>query len=209
VESETRSATVIDTANIEETNTDGVWSDGGWWNWGNADDLQFNDGDEASTVVDDYGPNAWYHADSLEGVDFGFTEVAGTILGIKVRIERYAQNTDDASEGVRDRDVGLIGVSGGAVGTSKADPDEWPEDDAAYVEYGGDSDLWDWGGASPAAIQHVNFGVYLVAELKDHPLSPVPTQAYVDHVEVTVYYEPPAPTSLSHHGLLGGLIVHG
>jgi len=120
----------------------------------------------------------------LKATDFGFSIPSGaTINGIKVEIERHANyNTDKIW--VKDWKVYLL-KNGNTVGDNKADTaTKWPTSDA-YKTYGGSSDLWgtSW---SPSDINNANFGVVLAVQMSTGTVPP--SEAYVDHIRITVYY---------------------
>jgi hypothetical protein len=120
----------------------------------------------------------------LKLTNFGFAIPGGsTIQGIVVESDRYGQNFRGD---INDSIVQI--VKGGAVtGVNKASASLWPNFDTnTYQSYGGNTDLWGevW---TPADINDPNFGVVIAAqEITDS----ANTDAFIDHVRITVYYTP-------------------
>lgn len=119
----------------------------------------------------------------LKATDFDFAIPAGaTIDGIKVEVEKSAQNTN------RIKDSSVRIVKGGVIGaTNKADlANFWGTSDA-YTTYGSPTDTWGlaW---TPADINASDFGVAFAA--KKDTTSGNEYEARVDHIRITVYYTP-------------------
>ncbi len=119
-------------------------------------------------------------SDILRVTNFGFdVPTTATIDGIHVRIDRRAS----AADSIRDRTVNLV-LGGITQGSSKADLVlYWPTSDQ-YMGYGGATDNW---GASLDAsdINSGTFGVQFQVDNKDTSTA---RSAYIDHIEMIVYY---------------------
>jgi hypothetical protein len=148
--------------------------------WTNSTEVRTNDGDEASASMA-------HNADSatLDMKDFDFAIPANaTITGIRVRVgDRFASN----SNAVRDLQVQLLRASSPAAGSdNKAASGYWGTG-TSTVTYGGSTDTWHPTTAWTAAdINSTGFGVRFRAH-NDHNSST--RTAYVDWVDVTVYWE--------------------
>ena len=149
--------------------------------WTSSTNIVSSNGWKASASVPANGVSA-----NLDATSFGFTIPANaTITGIVAYIEKSASS----SSGVDDDDVFLL-KAGVATGNDKANPSDWDDSDDVWT-YGGSTDLWGttW---TPAEINASNFGLRLRA---DSDTSSSRT-AYVDHVEIRVYYSVPPSTSI-------------
>lgn len=114
----------------------------------------------------------------LKATDFGFSVPAdATVNGVVVEVLK----TDDGSQ-ILDAPGGVRLVKGGTVsGDDKADTmTEWA---AGYATYGGAADLWGLT-LTPADVNASTFGFVIAAEYGGASGS----NAYVDHVRITVYY---------------------
>jgi hypothetical protein len=153
-------------------------SGAGWTSSGN---VVSSNNQRASANVPANGVTA-----NLDATNFGFSIPANaTITGIRATIEKSASN----SSGVDDDDVYLL-KAGAPSGNDKASGTDWDNSDEDFT-YGGSTDLWGttW---TPAQVNASNFGVRLRA---DSDTSSSRT-AYVDHIELRVYYTLPPATSI-------------
>ncbi|MFN0132057.1 MAG: hypothetical protein ACKVW3_05940 [Phycisphaerales bacterium] len=106
------------------------------------------------------------------------------IRGFVVSVRRYASASNTIKEAavtlVKEDYTGFINRATGAyVGTS-----------LATVQYGSSTDVWEEPYPVPSSVKAANFGV-LVGYNNDEIGSNVARAAiYVDHVEITVYYDP-------------------
>lgn len=128
---------------------------------------------------------------TLMAQNFGFSIPSNAaIKGVVVEIERKNFYTIGGAP-IYDSNIQLI-KNNALVGNNKANTTlEWPTTDT-YAQYGGSSDLW---GVSltPSDINSSTFGVgikvvkSLVGGCPDPPCED--SQAYIDHIRITVYYE--------------------
>jgi len=135
----------------------------------------------ADAHMADEGMSHW-----LRTTTYGFAiPVGSTINGIKARFEKRAQTVST----VKDWDIKLV-KAGTEQGDDKGDSAWWPTTDT-YVVHGGTGQLWGlaW---TPADINASNFGVSISARNYDID----PRYALVDHVQIRVYYTPPAGTNM-------------
>jgi hypothetical protein len=149
--------------------------------WSNSGYIVSSNNWRASANVPANGVSAY-----LNATNFGFSIPANaTITGIRVYLEKSAS----ADSGVDDDEVRML-KAGSAVGSDKGSTSDWEDYDELW-SYGGSSDLWgtSW---TPAEVNASNFGVRLRA---DSDTSSSRT-AYVDHVEIRVYYSLPPETSI-------------
>jgi Tfp pilus assembly protein PilX len=127
---------------------------------------------------------------NLDVTGFGFNLPTGsTIVGIQATVERAASN----SNSIEDYDVFLL-KAGSPSGSDKASTTDWGTFDSDRV-YGGSADLWGttW---TEAQVEASNFGI----RLKVRNLTTSSRTAYVDHVEIRVYYQPPPSTTIGTSG---------
>lgn len=113
----------------------------------------------------------------LRTTTYGFSIPTGAVIdGIKARFEKRAQTAST----VKDWDTKI--VKAGSEQGSDYGQSWWPTSDT-YVVYGGAADKWGltW---TPAQINASNFGVSISARNYDFS----PRYAYVDHVQIKVYY---------------------
>jgi Tfp pilus assembly protein PilX len=123
---------------------------------------------------------------NLDVTGYGFSiPSTAIVVGIRVEVERSAS----AATSIEDVDVLLL-KAGAPAGSDKASTTDWPTSDSTRT-YGGSGDLWatTW---TPANVNASNFGV----RLKVRNLTTAARTAYVDHVEVTVYYQPVPTTTI-------------
>lgn len=115
--------------------------------------------------------------------NFGFTiPSTATITGVVVKIKRYCPS----SNRVNDTYLRLVNAAGVVSGNNKASSSYWPTSNTVAT-YGASNDLWGLT-LTPTDVNDVDFGVALACDdnyifiLKPH------VYAYVDHVEITIYY---------------------
>jgi hypothetical protein len=141
--------------------------------WNNPANAGADDGVYADKTVFSAGQTT----NQLACRGFGFSIPTGAIVqGIKTTIKRKA----DANPGFEDLNVFLL-VAGSAAGSNKAIAGNWSTSDV-YVDYGGTTDTWGraW---TPAEINDSLFGIVLTALCNVGG-----STAFVDYVEITVYY---------------------
>jgi hypothetical protein len=146
--------------------------------WSNPSGALTQDDVYATASLTKADPTSHY----LKVTDFAFNISSNaTILGIVVEVDRYGSS----STGVFDNSIKL--VKGGAIsGTEKSTGLQWPNNGSpAYQSYGSATDLWGltW---VPSDINGSDFGVAISAK-KDN--SAHGRTAYVDHIQITVYYD--------------------
>jgi hypothetical protein len=107
--------------------------------------------------------------------------VGSTIDGIVVEIKRAA-NPGVGYNDVNDNKVQIVKSDGSIGTTNNAKPEQWNVLPLAYYSYGSSSDLWGetW---TAEEINDEDFGVVLSVKalVSDG-------DAYVDHIQITVYY---------------------
>jgi hypothetical protein len=129
---------------------------------------------------------------NLDATSFGFAiPDTAAIVGIEVDIERMSSTDNDYLD---DEDVFLLkgGSTTGIV--DHASTSRYPSSDA-YRTYGSASDLWGttWTPAQINTQGASGFGVRLKVD-NDHPSQA--RTAYIDHMQITVYYRPVPTTSI-------------
>jgi len=118
----------------------------------------------------------------LKATNFGFNVPSGsTINGIEVLLER-------SSTLGRGSDHTIQLVKGGSVSGNNKASQTWPASEATYT-YGGSSDLWGLS-LSDTDINASGFGATVRAQSSSN------AYANVDHIEITVYYTPPATSDV-------------
>lgn len=162
------------TGGVEGPNSPGTMDgdDGGGDPWTNPDNAKASDNSRTINT------NRASFTDPLVATNFGFSIPAGsTITGIKVDIERRYGGVGN----VIDTDIQI--VKGGVMkaASDKSTNMIWPAADT-YVSFGGLGDLWSetW---AYTDINDAGFGVAFGAFIQDD------TQAEVDHIRITVYYD--------------------
>ena len=144
--------------------------------WTNVDNVKTSDNTYATSVVE------WTDITQyLKATNFGFNISSGsTINGVLVEVERKRSGVGVSQDAI------IKLVKGGSIsGDDKEDSDTaWPSSDA-YASYGGIDDLWG-NTLTPADVNASDFGVVALAQI----LGPEgdTTTAYVDHIQITVYY---------------------
>jgi Tfp pilus assembly protein PilX len=149
--------------------------------WTSSSNVYSSNNSDASTMIAASGQSA-----NLDVTGFGFNLPAGsTISGITAEVERAASN----SNSIEDYDVYLL-KAGAPSGNDKASTTDWTTLDSTRT-YGGSTDLWGttW---TEAQVEASNFGL----RLKARNLTTSSRTAYVDHVEIRVYYTPPPTTTI-------------
>jgi hypothetical protein len=118
----------------------------------------------------------------LEVKNFGFNvPIDAVVNGIMVEIEKHAT----PGSIVQDNGLQLLKY-GTVVGTSYADPTNWPATDT-YFTYGGPTDLW----GTTWDLMEVNdstFGVALATISYTCFGNGVPAVSYVDNIRITVFF---------------------
>lgn len=117
----------------------------------------------------------------LRATTFGFAIPDGAVIdGIEVRIEKYTNVVNT----IEDNSCKIV-KAGSEQGAEKGQA-YWSTTEA-YVYYGGAADKWGltW---TPAQINASNFGVSLSAINYESSIA----NAYVDHVQIKVYYIEPS-----------------
>lgn len=148
--------------------------------WSNPDNAKLSD--EVYVALDSGVAAGNY----LKATNFGFSIPTGaTINGILVEIKKYGYKSNALSH-LTDNVIEIVKSDGTIGSTNRADTTtEWPATDpGTYFSYGSSSDLWGetW---DSAKINSANFGVVLQV-LRDYWAGNI--YAYVDHIQVTVYY---------------------
>jgi Tfp pilus assembly protein PilX len=149
--------------------------------WSNSSNVFTSNNQDASTTLSGNAQSA-----NLDATNFGFNLPTGsTIVGIRATIERAASN----SNSIEDYDVYLL-KNGSPSGSDKASTTDWTTSDSQR-NYGSSSDLWgtSW---TQAQVQASNFGL----RLKVRNLTSSSRTAYVDHIELEVFYQPPPSTTI-------------
>jgi hypothetical protein len=150
----------------------------GWTNPGN---VVSSNGSKASAAITANTQSAYLHA-----TGFGYSIPTGsTITGIRAWVERSASSEDS----VDDQDVYLL-KAGAQAGSNRAKSGYYDDSDNTQ-SYGTSTDLW---GTTWTAedINNANFGLRFRA---DNDAGGSRT-AYVDYIEIRVYYTPPPDTSI-------------
>lgn len=164
----------------------------GWYAWQNPGNAASSNNNYASTAI--YGPG---YTDRLTATDFDFAIPDGaTIDGIKVEIECHADyDSDDYVDTLELYTINGDGISVSNLGDFGT---KWPTSDAIKT-YGGESELWgeSW---SPADINATSFGAALsiASHMYDYG-----SEAYVDHIRITVYYTEGGATRSQYRAMLG------
>jgi Tfp pilus assembly protein PilX len=128
---------------------------------------------------------------NLDATGFGFTIPAdATITGIQASIERSASHTSS----IDDQDVYLL-LAGATRGSDKGKTSTYWGTSDQTSSYGGSTDLWTatW---TPADVNASTFGVRVKAD-NDNGSS---RSAFVDHIQITVWYRPAPPISIGSSG---------
>lgn len=150
--------------------------------WTNPNNITSNNNSNASVNLA-VGKNSGY----LKSYNYGFNVPTGsTILGIELTIGRYSSNFIGTTR-IQDITVSLLKYNN-IVGTNKAvTGTNWPSSETA-ITYGGATDLWGttW---NSDEINNTNFGAILQVYNSAALLS---FTAYVDYLQVNVYYNPPS-----------------
>ncbi len=152
----------------------------GWITPGNIAAADGNNADSASSSKTDV-------TEYLAVNSFGFTIPAGSVIsGITVNVVRSASDSS-SNKNFSDAEVRLIKGGIVSMATNSADVGRFWAATAETVSYGGTNDLWkdSW---VVSDIENAGFGVVVSASRGGNGGGGI--NAYVDHVEVTVNYEP-------------------
>jgi hypothetical protein len=153
--------------------------------WTSSSNVFTSNGSDASASLAASAQSA-----NLDVTGFGFNLPTGsTIVGIVADVERAASN----SNSIEDYDVFLL-KAGAPSGSDKASTTDWTTSDSTRT-YGTSTDLWGttW---TEAQVEASNFGL----RLKARNLTTSTRTAFVDHVEIRVYYSPPPTTTIGTAG---------
>ena len=153
--------------------------------WTSSSNVYSSNGNDATYAIAASGQSA-----NLDVTGFGFTIPANaTIMGIQASIERAASN----SNSIEDIDVFLL-KAGAPSGNDKASTTDWTTSDSTR-DYGDSGDLWGttW---TQAQVNASNFGV----RLRARNLTTSSRTASVDHVQITVWYQPVPSTTVGTSG---------
>ena len=156
--------------------------------WNNPGNAKISDDTYATaTLLEEFVASQY-----LKATDFGFKLPAGaTIVGVKLDVEKHAdgEGTGINDPGVADWEIKLV-VGGAIIGEdNKGAVTLWPLVDTIF-SYGGDSELWGLG-LTPEKINLSDFGVAFRARGDQWGGMVSWPEAFVDHMQLTVYYEPP------------------
>lgn len=150
--------------------------------WTNSANVYSSNNSDASAALSGGAQSA-----NLDVTGFGFAiPASATIMGVRVDVERAASNTSS----VEDFDVSVL-KGGSSTGiTDHAVAGAWGTSDSTR-NYGNSGDLWGttW---TPANVNAANFGL----RFKVRNLSWSSRTAFVDHVDITVYYQPVPTTTI-------------
>ncbi len=151
-------------------------------NWASPESAESSNNVYASASVDGTV------TDPLQCTNYGFDIPAtATIVGIEVRVERKASNTNNG--GSRDNSLNLV-KAGTAVGANRATGTTYTTTDTVET-HGSPTDLWGttW---TPADINNANFGAVFTAT-KPSAAGGAHTVT-VDQIQITVYYDTSSQT---------------
>lgn len=142
--------------------------------WTTPNLITASDNSYASCSIPSLGETA-----ELRATGFNFSiPIASTIDGVVVSIERKAS----AGSSIRDYQVSLLSGGVSAGGTVYNDLAYWGTTDVTQ-SYGSPGDLWALS-LTPAFINSAGFGAYLIVQSESYSS----ITAYVDHIQITVYY---------------------
>lgn len=167
---------------------------GGTWN--NENNAKSDDGSYADSAISKTAYSNWLR---LTKYDFSSIPAGSTLDGIIVRVDRYG----NAASVIQDSSLRLI-LSGVIKGVDKASASWWPTV-AAAVTYGGAADTWT-SGLTIADIKNAGFGVQISA-YNAHASSV--RIAYVDVMQIDIYYTEPPPTAELRSALMGAKLIVG
>ena len=170
---------------MSRTTTSGTRNPSAATGWTSSSNVYSSNGSDATYNIAASGQSA-----NLDVTGFGFTIPANaTIMGIQASIERAASN----SSSIEDIDVFLL-KAGAPSGNDKASTTDWTTSDSTR-DYGDSGDLWGttW---TQAQVNASNFGV----RLRARNLTTSSRTASVDHVEITVWYQPVPSTTVGTSG---------
>lgn len=155
--------------------------------WSDPSNAASSNNSYASLAID--GTTSHY----LKATNFDFSAVpdGATIDGILVEIERHMSGADITDSAVR-----IVKADGTVGTTNKASGTGWVTTLNTYYSYGGASDVWGetW---TASDIKDADFGVVLsVVSVIDF------SNAFVDHIRITVYYTTAAAESETSKGVV-------
>lgn len=148
----------------------------------------------ADAILTLLGGNSYY----LKATNFGFSiPTYSSVCGITVEIQKRATGLLGLGEWIQDNSVRIVkgGVIQTAVNYAKTGVN-WTGTDS-YHTYGGANDKWGLtspGAWTPADINSSNFGVAISARF--NALAIVLPSAQVNHIRITVHYNPVLPTHI-------------
>lgn len=158
---------------------------GGGTTWNNPGNITADDTNYATANLG--GGN---DSRNLVSTNYAFSIPNGaTITGIAVEIMRRS-SSNSGGNSINDLNLRLL-KNGAAVGNSQASGLDWPTTFTA-ANYGGNNNLWGttW---TVADINNNNFGVLLEVDNE----SSNSRIAYVDYIQITVFYTNPTPTIIN------------
>ncbi|MBN1188279.1 MAG: hypothetical protein JXA46_00860 [Dehalococcoidales bacterium] len=154
----------------------GSSSSGSGAQWTNPGNITEDDDSYATFNLGNYSTSR-----DLKGKMFGFAIPSyADIEGLEVTIGRYAQDPFR----LKDFKVSLLNQYGSVEGDDKADIGTFWQTGETAVTYGGPSDTWGLA-LTPAIVNDQDFGAVL--QVRNY-VSPSWTKAYVDYMQMTVYY---------------------
>jgi hypothetical protein len=154
--------------------------------WTSSSNVYSSNNTDASVVLAASAQSA-----NLDVTGFGFSiPSTATVVGIEAEIERAASNANS----IDDVDVLLL-KAGAPSGSDKASGTDWGTSDSTRT-YGASNDLWatTW---TPAQVNAANFGLRLKVR---NIITNANRTAFVDHVQITVYYQPVPGTTIGTSG---------
>ena len=155
----------------------GATSGGVGSSWTNTNRIIANDDSFSTSSISGFN-----HSEYLEASNFGFSiPVGATVNGIQVNVAHKASNTN----AIQDRSLRLL-KAGSQTGDNKGLTSTYWSNTKETISYGAYNDLWgtSW---TPAQINATNFGVALAVDNSSFSSR----TAYVDYVQVIVYYTLP------------------
>jgi hypothetical protein len=164
--------------------------------WSNPGNVTANDGNRASIDNGNLSTSNY-----LQATNFDFDiPTNSTIVGIEVIIDRYSEAGGGPGDHNQDEELWLINKDGELSGDNKANAGtNWPTSEATE-SYGGSSDTWN-GSLTYEDINNSNFGIALSVYNADINQD---KNAYVDYIQITVYYTTPSGTISWYTSSTGG-----
>jgi hypothetical protein len=166
-------------------NTESLSGSNDWFEPNNA---KAND-DEFTTCSPSLGLQGFYISSYLDCTNFGFQIPKGaTIDGVTLSISRYRDGTGPGHD-VLDHEIFLLDGTG-TIGNNKSAGSSWTLTEQVAT-FGGPADLW---GATltPSLVSSSDFGVRIACQgiagdIDGYGGGGI-EEAYIDHVEVAVFY---------------------